>query len=334
MRRVAALAASLALLLAACSQPPERHTATIFAMDTVMELTVYGDESVLEDAQDMIYELESRLSVTGPESEIYALNSGASVDLSDDTAALLDSALQICAMTDGALDITVYPLVMAWGFTTGDYRVPEEDEISGLLENVGYDAVSVTDGAVTAPPGVTLDLGAVAKGWAGDKLAALLAERGVESGLFSLGGNIQAVGNNPDGSPWRVGIRDPFGDSYFAVVQASDAAIVTSGGYERYFQQDGVTYCHIIDPSTGRPAVSGLASVTVIGGQGVLCDGLSTAIYVMGLDRAVDLWRENTGFDIVFVTDSREVYITEGIEDSFSLADGYEDMELKVIRRA
>ena len=325
MRRLFALCLALAVL-SGCTpgrtaQPVER---TFFAMDTVMTLRLYagGSEALLDTAEDRVRELEALLSVTGPDSEIYALNRDGSAALSADTAGLLAGALDMCARTGGALDITIYPVVRLWGFTTGEYAVPDADAIAGLLTRVDYTRVALDETAWTAslPGGVEIDLGSVAKGDTGDALAGLLKSRGVESAMLDLGGNIQTVGAKPDGSPWRVGVRDPEGDDILGVVEVVDRAVVTSGGYERYFEQDGVRYWHILDPATGAPAHSGLASVTVVGDSGLTCDALSTALFVMGLDRALDHWREYRDFEAVFVCGDGSVIITAGLEDSFALS--------------
>ncbi len=335
MRRATLTALSLALTLAlsSCSPAPAPQTDTVFAMDTVMELTVYGDEELLGEAQALIADTEARLSVTREDSEISKLNKTGSGTLSGGTAALLSRALEICALTEGALDITVYPAVRAWGFTTGEYRVPGEDELSALLKKIDYAAVKLAGDTATLPEGVLVDLGSVAKGRLGDDLAAFLTENGVTSALLNLGGNVRTVGAKPDGSPWRVGVRDPFGESYLGILEVRDVSVVTSGGYERYFEEGGEVYWHILDPATARPAKSGLVSATVVGADGTLCDGLSTAVFVMGLDRAVELWKAMTGFDLVLVTEGGEVYITDGLEGSFTLSGDYKTKELQVVRR-
>ena len=334
-RAFPALSLALSLLLTAlsgCSAAPAQ-TATIFAMDTVMELTAYGERRCVDEAVSAVYEAEDRFSVTDPDSDVARLNASGGGAVSGDTQALLERALELCALTDGALDITVYPLVRAWGFTTGQYRVPGGGELAGLLEKTGYDRVRLEDGTVSLPEGSLLDLGAVAKGWTADCIAGIWREAGVKSGLIKLGGNVMTVGAKPDGSDWTVGIRDPFSQELMGAVRVRDAAVVTSGGYQRYFEEDGVRYCHIIDPKTGRPADSGLASVTVTGAEGVLCDGLSTAVYVLGLEGAKALWRENGGFELVLVTEERKVYITEGLEGVFTPEGSYQSTEIKVIRR-
>ena len=156
---------------------------------------------------------------------------------------------------------------------------------------------------------------------------------GVTSGLVNLGGNAQVFGTKPDGSLWRVAVQSPDSeDEYLGVLETKNKAIITSGGYERYFVgDDGEVYWHIIDPATGAPARSGLISVTVIGDRGVVCDALSTALFVMGLDKAAEYWRRYGDFEAVFVAEDGSVAITSGLQDCFTLADGYTDRPLMVI---
>ncbi len=318
-----AFALLLALLLpygCAPAQPLER---TFFAMDTVMTLRLYegGDENTLDQAEARVRELEGLWSVTDGASEISTLNHDGSAELSPETADLLRTALGMCERTGGALDISTYPILRAWGFTTGEYAVPEEEEIAALLPMVDYTQVMQDGTCASLPEGMEIDLGSVAKGCAGWRLAHLLKENGVTSALLDLGGNIQTVGAKPDGSPWRVAIRNPAGEGNVGVVEVVEEAVVTSGGYERYFEEDGVRYWHIIDPKTGAPARSGLASVTVVGESGLLCDGLSTALFVMGREGALEHWRQHRDFEAVLVSEDGSVTITAGLEGRFTPAD-------------
>ena len=321
MKRFLALCLAL-VLLSGCAPTAQARERTFFAMDTVMNVRVYAGEALLDAAEARVRELEALWSVTDPGSEIYALNRDGFAALSGDAAGLLAGALELCKRTGGALDITVYPVVRSWGFTTGEYAIPDGDTIAGLLARVDYTQVALDESAGTAalPDGVEVDLGSVAKGYTGDALAALLKSHGVDSALLDLGGNIQAVGTKPDGTPWRVGVRDPEGEDLLGGVEIAGRAVVTSGGYERYFEREGVRYWHIIDPATGAPARSGLLSVTVIGESGLLCDALSTALFVMGLDRALEHWRAYRDFEAVFVCEDGSVTVTAGLEDVFTLS--------------
>lgn len=328
---------SALLFLTGCSaeSSPEPVQGTFFAMDTMMDFTIYGESGLIDQSESLIASLESLVSVTDTGSELYAINQTGSGTLTGKASSLMEQALEICRRTDGALDLSIYPIVRAWGFTTGSYQVPDEAEIQALLPLVDYRKIQydATDGDVTLPVGMKIDLGSVAKGYAGQLVAQMLREHGVQSALLNLGGNVQTVGAKPDGSPWQIGIKDPQGEDAMMVLSVEDQAVVTSGGYERYFEQDGQTYWHIMDPSTGHPADSGLISVTIVGDEGVVCDGLSTALFVMGLEKAADLWAQSGDFEAVFVTASGEVYITEGLRDRFALTEQYADTPVSVIER-
>lgn len=324
------------LLLSGCAAPEEEPCRReLLAMDTVMTLTVYGEngEQAARLGEARIRELEALLSVTGEDSELYRANhsGGAPTHLSADTSALLTQALALCEDTSGALDVTIYPVVRAWGFTTGSYRIPSEEEIRGLLEQVDYTRVALTDGSLTLPEGMELDLGAVAKGYTGDQLMSLFVREGVTSAIVELGGNVQALGAKPDGSPWQVALQAPEG-GYAGVLRVINKAVVTSGGYQRYFEENGETYWHIMDPSTGRPARSGLLSVTIVADRGVVGDALSTALFVMGKEDAAAYWRARQDFDFVLLDEAGGVTITQGLEDSFSLYGDWADHPLEVLR--
>ena len=305
-------------------------------MDTYMTITAYGEnaETAINEASERISSLEKLWSVTDENSEIYKINhsGGISTEISGETAALLGLMLDTSGSTDGALDCTLYPVLSEWGFTTGEYRIPSEERLSELLSRTGWEKIVLDGQAVTVPENMQLDLGAAGKGQAGMLAAEILRENGVSSALLDLGGNIQTIGTKPDGSRWKLGIRSPFDEGTLAVIEVSDCAVITSGGYERFFVgDDGETYWHILDPKTGKPARSGLASATVIGRDGAVCDALSTAVFVMGADKAGELWRQKKDIDLILVTDSGEILITEGISDRFFLSSSYKDMTVSVI---
>lgn len=326
------------LCLTACSrssQPTEKKE-SFFAMDTYITFTAYGEnaESVLSQAREKIAELEQLWSVTDEHSEVYAVNhaDGQPVTVRSETTEILSFTLDMASRTGGALEPTIYPVLQAWGFTTGKNRIPSEQELAELLNKVGYSKVMQNGNTVQLPNGMMLDLGAVGKGYAGDIIVELMRENGIRSALLDIGGNIQAIGAKPDGGDWRLGIRDPFGEGNVGVLRIRDMAVVTSGSYERYFiGEDGKQYGHIIDPSTGYPAESGLASVAVIAKEGKLCDALSTSLFVMGLDKATEYWRQNGGFDMLLITENGEIYLTEGISDSFSIDSYHSNMKVHMI---
>lgn len=232
------------------------------------------------------------------------------------------------------MDISLYPVLLEWGFTTGEYKIPDEETLQNLLIRTGYEKVKLDGNYINLEDEMQIDLGAVGKGFTGDLLAEKIKENSVKSALINLGGNVQTIGTKPDGSDWKVGITSPYGEGNFAVLEISDKAIVTSGGYERYFiGEDGRQYHHILNPETGKPAESGLISVSVIASEGRLCDALSTSLFVMGLEKAENLWKSKNDFDMILVTENGEIYITEGIEDNFSLNTMYSNLEVSVIHR-
>ena len=327
------------LTLTACSvqqtQPTDdKTTASFFAMDTYITVTAYGDKSdeAVTAAQDKITSLEKLWSVTDQNSEIYAANHNGAAELSAETVELVRFTLDMCRETDGALDMTLYPVLTAWGFTTDEHHVPTDTELTALLESVGYERITLDGDTLTVPDGMQIDLGAVGKGYAGDLAAQELHNSGVTSALLDLGGNIQTIGAKPDGTAWKIGVRSPYGDGSFATLAVKDKAVITSGGYERYFEENGEIYWHILDPETGKSAHSGLLSVTVIGDEGRLCDALSTSLFVMGIDKAEQLWKKRQDFDFIAVSESGDIYITEGIENDFELSDSYKGLNVSVIR--
>lgn len=340
----AALAALLLLGCAACagqpvknSTPPSEASAGLFAMDTYLSLTAYGENAdvALEQAQNRIRELENLWSVTEERSEIYAANhsGGNPVPVSGDTAELVRYALDMAERTEGALEPTLYPVLTAWGFTTDRFQIPGQEELDRLLEQVDYTRVSLQDTALTVPDGMQLDLGAVGKGYAADETAAVLRESDVESALLDFGGNILTIGAKPDGSPWRVGVRDPDSEGNLGVLELAGQGVSVSGGYEKYFVgEDGERYWHILDPATGAPARSGLVQTAVVSSESKRCDALSTALFVMGLDKAIQYWREHQDFEMILLAEDRTIYITEGLYGAFTLSAGQEGREVQVIR--
>lgn len=306
----------------------------VFAMDTFMSLRAYGSdaEKAVDEAEKRIYELENELSATLEESDIWKLDnsSGKVVDVCDDTITLIKKALAIGNSTGGALDITVYPVLKEWGFTTGEYKIPEKSKIDELLENVDYRNITVKDNSVSLSQNSQIDLGALAKGYTGDEIMKIMESHGITSAIVSLGGNVQSLGSKIDGSAWKVAVRDPFlEDKDMCVVDIIDKAVITSGNYERFFYgEDGQKYWHIIDPSDGYPADNGLVSVTVIGDNGLECDAMSTALFVLGYDKTVEYLRSNPQYDVILVTDDKKIYYTSGIEECFQ---NISDMPAEVI---
>ena len=327
---IAALAAGC-ILISGCSQdhfaakkddtsPCSRD---IFAMDTYMNLKAYGTDAdkALSEAEERILTLEKELSVTSDGSDIYKLNnaSGEAVDICDDAAFLIEQSKKFSEKTLGCLDITVYPMLRKWGFTTGEYSLPDKKRLSELLQYVGSDKIHINGNTVQLPENVQVDLGAVTKGYTGDEVIEIFRSYNIRSGIISLGGNVQTLGTKTDGTDWKVAVRDPFKtDTDMCILEIADKAVITSGNYERFFiGEDGKRYCHIIDPKDGFPADNGFVSVTVIGENGLTCDALSTAVFVAGEDGASEIIKSFPGYDFVIVSDKEKVYYTEGLTGHF-----------------
>lgn len=323
-KRVVLLLLLLALSLAGCNLLPDASMqdrtvsdASIWAMDTQMDLRLYGDTdgTVMAELTAILNRLDHSLSATSPDSALTALNESGRTDDAD-VVYLASAAQTISAQTDGALDITLLPVSRLWGFGTDSYAVPEPAALDALRERVGMDKLTVSDGAVSVSAGTMLDFGALAKGYAADLCRAKMEEAGI-AGILSLGGNIQTVGTKPDGSDWIIGVQDPddMGRYLLTLRLSGSASAVASGDYQRFFMQDGVRYCHILDPKTLSPVQGSLRSVTVVTDGGLKADGLSTALFVLGREAGIALWQSMGDFEAVWIEADGTVWITPGLKD-------------------
>lgn len=303
----------------------EKHESQVFAMDTVMMLTAYGENGAegLAAAENVIGLLEDDLDPENPDGSVYAVNEGAGsyVPVSESCIEIMLTTMARWEQTGGAVDPGLFPVIKAWGFTLGEYRVPEQTEINGLLadKNTAGILVDEAGGCVYIPERMEISLGAVGKGYTAQKALEAIAEAGVESAIVSLGGNVQTLGaTKPNGASWQVAVTDPRDTgSYVGILSIGEAAVVTSGGYQRYFEQDGVTYIHILDPETGRPVDNDLLSVTVVMDDGASADALSTALFVMGAEGAMEHYRAVGGFELVLITKDDRIIVTPGLRDRF-----------------
>lgn len=294
---------TLCLALTGCAARADDtpHRRTVFAMDTVMNLTAYGanGEAALSAAEQELYRLDALLARGIEGSAVYALNHGTATP-DPELSALLDEAGKIANATGGAFDPYLGAVLDLWGFGSGagENRVPTAAELSDA--------------------GPLLDLGGIAKGYAGQRVRAQLLENGVKSAVIDLGGDVALLGAKPNGAPWRIAIKDPADESaYLGILEtAGDVYIATSGVYERYFEENGMRYHHIIDPATGYPADSGVVSATAICENGVWADALATACCVVGAEKALGLRESLAGtmdVELILVTaDGRALYTYNG----------------------
>lgn len=306
-----------------------------FAMDTYMEVDAYGDngEKAVAKAEKEVNKLDSILSTGKSISEISKLNKNKKQVVSADTMSLIKESVKISKETNSAFNPTIYPLMELWGFTTKNYYVPKDNEIKPLLNHMDIDNIKIDERKNEVSfkdSNMKIDLGAIAKGYTSSKIIDIFKENNIKSGMVTLGGNVQVLGKKPDGSLWKVGIQNPIGeDEYLGVLQTSDIAVITSGGYERNFTKNGKIYHHILDPSNGYPANNGLTSVTIISSDGTLADALSTSLFVMGKDKAIDFYKKsNYNFDFILYTSDNKLIISDGIKDIFS-----SDLDIKVVNK-
>lgn len=303
-------------LLSGCSRTASPVSQTGFYLDTVVTITLYDTGSrashdtclqTIDDCFSLIGDYEHLFSVTLEDSDIWKINhsGGEPVTVSDDTVSLLQAALHYAELTDGRVDPTVRPLSELWNFgSDGGAHLPDQDAVTEALSHVDYHAVRLEDNTVTlSDPLAAIDPGFIAKGYIADRLKEFLLARGVENACISLGGNVIVIGSKPDGHPYRIGIQKPFapeGETVTAI-DVTDASVVSSGIYERYFYEDDILYHHLLDTQTGYPADNNIAGVTILAPTSVEADALSTTCYFLGMDAGMELIESLDGVEALFI---------------------------------
>ncbi len=298
---------------------------TDVAMGTVITVKAYGRHTSegVENAVSAVKNLDSLISKTNDNSDISKINADSSADVNEKTVSVINKTLDVCKDSAGALDITVGNLSEMWDIGGDNQRVPADDEIQKGLSFVGYENIKISGNNVSVPAGVHLDLGASGKGAGADEaVSALRNTKGVSGAVVSVGGTVGVFGQNPNSDHWGVGVRKPERDNtgYIAVIKLyKDSFVSTSGSYEKYFESGGKTYHHILSPFTGYPAESGLKSVTVVTyDSGVYADSLSTACFVLGYEKSLELL-EKYSADAFFIMDDGSVKMTDGIKDNVTM---------------
>ena len=295
-----------------------------FLMDTLVRLRIHDERSneILDEAFNKLRYLEDKFSKTIDESDVYKINENAgekAVEVSEETFELLKEAYEFAEKTNGAFDPTIGPLVSLWGIGTEDQKVPTEQEISDALNKVNYKKIIFQDNnkVYLEDEDMSIDLGAIAKGYAADYIINYFNEEDVDSAFINMGGNVSVHRDKIDDSLWSIGIQDPDQKrgSIIAAVDGEDMSVVTSGNYERYFTEAGVRYHHIINPETGYPARKGIISSTVISNNSSYADALSTSFYILGIDRSFEIAKSMEDINIVLVTEDNKAYVSEELKD-------------------
>lgn len=302
-------------------------TKQLFAMDTFMSFTAYGKncEKAVDAAIDAVERLDALLSTGKETSEVSRINAAGGGEVSEDTAVILQEAMEVYQRTEGLFDVSIYPLMELWGFPSQEYHVPTREELLEVLSLVDASKIAFDGTYIKLLEGQRIDFGGIAKGYTSARVMDIFQEYGIHSGMVTLGGNVQVLNKKLDGSKWQVAIRDPEHEGkILGVLGVENQAVITSGGYERYFEEDGETYIHILNPRTGYPADKDLISVTVISEDGMLADALSTSLYLMGREEAVSYWeRYGEEFEMILVTEKGEILVTEGICEEFETEEEY-----------
>ena len=284
------------------SQSGEHLSETRLLLDTYCIITVHGDvdSALLDEAFSLLAELEALFSITTPGSDVWRINNsgGEPVTVDPRTVELVEAGLHFSEISHGMFDITIGRLSRLWDFG-GEPNIPTAAEIDEALATVDYRQVIVGENTVQlVSPDAWIDLGAIAKGFMAYQIAEFLTASGAHGALVNLGGDIVAVGNRHDGSPWRVALPMPFGDEgeWLGVIEVSQACVLSSGVYQRQFEKDGVRYHHILDTSTGLPVISDIVSATMITKTAVTGEGFSTVAVLLGSEKTKELMDTIPGF--------------------------------------
>lgn len=322
-KRITSLSLVLAMTLALSGCSGNYKEQTVYALDTV--ITFKTDCELPDGTEEFIKNYEKMLSYTYEESEIYKLNGAEFLTCSEETAKIIKKASEISEATNGAFDITCGGLKELWGINTSSARIPEQAELDLALNSVGREKISVSENTVRkSDKNTKIDLGGIAKGYIAEKTVEFLKANGVVSGIASFGGNIAVIGRKNNGENWKIGIKNPENTALtVGTVELSDGFVSVSGGYERYSEIDGKLYHHIFDTATGYPSDSDLLSSAVVCSDGMLADALSTAIFVMGTEKAIELYNtKKYDFEAVLVTKNKKIYVSNGIKDKYTNENG------------
>lgn len=294
------------LLLSLCGCEENTNSQTRFVLDTVATLTADCSDKVLNEAFLLCENYEKLLSRTKETSEVYKLNNSTGfIEVSKETAKIIERAVYYSKISDGKFDITVYPISNLWDFK--NQIIPDRNEIAEALQNVDYESIEINGNSINLN-GKKIDLGGIAKGYIADEIKAFLLENGTEKALINLGGNIIAFGKD-----YKIGIQRPFSDDTIATLHISDASVVTSGIYQRYIEADEKIYHHIIDPDTGYGVENELAGVTVIGKSSLDCDALSTVCMLLGTEKGKKLIEGIQNTEAVFIDKDENITLTNGL---------------------
>lgn len=325
------LIVAMVLNLTGCSKEVRNKplTRTEFLLGTIVTVSIYQntDANVFDKVFERIKDIDNKMSTNVENSDIYRVNINSGNDyikVSKDTFDVIKKGIFYSNLSNGKFDITIGPLVELWGIGTESARVPSEEEINNTIKLIDYKKIQLIEKEKKIKlmkKGMKIDLGGIAKGYAADEVADILRNENVEHAIINLGGNIVALGSKPDGSPWNIGVQNPFTKrgEYIGIVKVIDKTVVTSGVYERYFEENGKRYHHILNPYTGYPVENSLVSVSIITDKSIDADALSTITFSLGLSKGKRLIESLDGVEAIFITKDKRIFITEGLNNTFKL---------------
>lgn len=314
----------------------EPVSATAIKLNTAVTVTIYDsqDRELLTECMNLCDKYEKIFSRTASDSELYQLNhreltpvagTEDTFQVSDPLAELIRKGLYYSKLSEGAFDIAIEPLTSLWDFTAEDPQVPEDRLIQEALTKCDYHNVSVSDNneVILKTEDTAIELGAIAKGYIADRLKDYLISQGVKSAIINLGGNVLCIGGKPDDSSFKIGIQKPFADrsETIAVMDIKDKSVVSSGVYERCFEQDGTLYHHLLNPRTGYPYDNGLIAVTIISDESVDGDALSTTCFALGLEDGMKLAESLDNVQAFFVTSDYEIHYTKDFQKEITVTE-------------
>lgn len=315
----------------------EPISATAIKLNTAVTVTIYDskDKDLLTECMNLCDKYEKVFSRTSADSELYKLNhrkltpvegTEDTYQVSDDLAELVSEGLDYSQLSEGAFDIAIEPLTSLWDFTAEDPQVPKDSLIQAALPKCDYHNISVDKdkNEITLKTDDTaIELGAIAKGYIADRLKDYLVSQNVKSAIINLGGNVLCIGEKPDNSAFKIGIQKPFADrsETIAVMDIRDKSVVSSGIYERCFEQDGTLYHHLLNPETGYPYDNGLIAVTIISDKSVDGDALSTTCFALGLEDGMKLAESLDDVQAFFVTSDYEIHYTKDFQKKIKVTE-------------
>lgn len=329
---ITAIITGIILIILFAARKKENHEVlkSTYALGTIINLKVNGSnaETAINEAIEKLNDIDDKMSAFKDHSEISKINSKAGIAgevVSEDTYSVVKSAAAYSEILEGTFDPTIRPLITLWNIGTDKEKIPGKTQIEETLKLINYKDIIFKDNSIMLKnKQQALDVGGIAKGFAADKVRDIFYRNNIKSALIDLGGNIFALGSKEDGTPWKVGLQNPFNDrgEYVGILNVRNKSVVTSGNYERYFMKDGQRFHHIMDPRTGYPSESKIISATIISDNSIDGDGLSTGIYILGVDKALEIIEKIKGIEAILITEDKEIYTTSGIEESiFTLTD-------------